>query len=110
MGSVRRLARRHGWHPIPRLTPGAFIGGPIQARSVSDGVGTTKGAAPAAAEATLNTVPDSAASTAYSDVFVLLGLCHTRGTRYGIQGARGGMRVRTATRVSRTCSRVPTAV
>ena len=109
MGSVRRTARRHGWHPIPRLTPGAFIGGPIQARSLSDCVGTTKAAAPAAAEATLNTVPDSAAFTAHSAVFVL-GLCHTHGTRYGIQGARGGMRVRTATRVSRTCSRVPTAV
>jgi hypothetical protein len=26
MGSARRLTWRPVWHPIPRLTPGAFIG------------------------------------------------------------------------------------
>jgi len=26
MGSERHLAQRRAWHPIPRLTPGAFMG------------------------------------------------------------------------------------
>ena len=78
MGSAPCLTPRSVWHPIPRLTPGAFIGTesghpspererlcqrhdrrnamrgirspcPIQARSVSDGIGTTIGAAPCVA-------------------------------------------------------------
>ena len=32
MGSARRSTRRHRWHPIPRLTPGAFMGAFTQKR------------------------------------------------------------------------------
>jgi len=49
MGSARRLTRRPVWHPIPRLTPGACMGRVIQARSVSDGIGTTFDATPGVA-------------------------------------------------------------
>jgi hypothetical protein len=61
MGSAERLMQRPAWLPIPRLTPGAFMGTgatgcvaadtprPIQARSVSDGIGRTFDATPCVA-------------------------------------------------------------
>jgi hypothetical protein len=49
-GAQMRVARWAVFKtPIPRPTPGAFIGGPIQARSVSDCVGTTIDVAPCVA-------------------------------------------------------------
>jgi len=54
MGSAPRSTRRHVWHPIPHAPykPGASAMGcpcPIQARSVSDCVGTTFDATPCVA-------------------------------------------------------------